>query len=143
MTTVAQSVSASQPRQRWFWEFLRHELAPYPRRAETVARMTIAATLVMIITMTFRIPFGFQGAVYALLISRESRRATLESAATVLLFTGAGAAYLLLSAWFVINNPPLHFFWIICSLFLAFYAISTMTNYTAAVIFAIMISVGI
>ena len=27
-----------------------------------VARMTIAATLVMIICMTFRIPFAFQGA---------------------------------------------------------------------------------
>src|SRR5262249_11950345 len=100
-------------------------------------------TLIMIISMTFRIPYGFQAAVYALLISRESRRATLESAATVLLVTGAGAAYLLVSAWFVVSDSPLHFFWNIGSFFLAFYAISTLTNYTAAVIFAIMISIGI
>src|SRR4030095_15918870 len=137
------SITVRQPRLRWFLEFLTHELSPYPRRAETVARMTIAATLVMIITMTFRIPYGFQGAVYALLISRESRRATLESAAAVLLVTGTGAAYLLLSAWFVINDPPFHFFWVIGSFFLAFYAVSTLTNYTAAVIFAIMISIGV
>ena len=143
MASVTQSVSGSQPPSRWFWQFLTHELAPYPRRAGTVARMVIAATLVMIITMTFRLPFGFQGAVYALLISRESPRATLQSAVTVLLVTGAGAAYLLVSAWFVISDPPLHFFWIIASFFLAFYAISTLTNYTAAVIFAIMISIGV
>src|SRR5262245_24283155 len=143
MSTLTPSVSASQPQLLWFCEFLTNELAPYPRRAGTVARMTIAATLVMIITMTFRLPYGFQGAVYALLISRESRRATLESAATMLLVTGTGAAYLLMSAWFVVNNPPLHFFWIIGSFFLAFYAVSTLSNYTAAVIFAIMIAIGI
>ena len=143
MASVSQSVSGSQPPSRWFRQFLTHELAPYPRRAGTVSRMVIAATLVMIITMTFRIPFGFQGAVYALLISRESPRATLQSAATVLLVTGAGAAYLLVSAWFVISDPPLHFFWVIGSFFLVFYAISTLTNYTAAVIFAIMISIGV
>src|SRR6478672_6484852 len=143
MDTLTPSVSGSQSQLGWFREFLTHELAPYPRRAGTVARMVIAATLVMIITMTFRLPFGFQGAVYALLISRESPRATLQSAAAVLLVTGTGAAYLLVSAWFVISDPPLHFFWNIASFFLAFYAISTLTNYTAAVIFAIMIAIGI
>src|SRR5262245_26859265 len=143
MARLTESVSGSQPPPRWLWQFLTHELAPYPRRAGTVARMVIAATMVMIITMTFRIPFGFQGAVYALLISRESPRATLQSSAAVLLVTGTGAAYLLVSAWFVISDPPLHFFWNIASFFLAFYAISTLTNYTAAVIFAIMISIGI
>ena len=45
--------------------------------------MTLAATLVMIVCMTFRIPFAFQGAIYALMISRESPRATLQSAATI------------------------------------------------------------
>src|SRR5215831_6859598 len=142
MATLADSASGLQRPWRWFWEFLKHELAPYPRRAGTVARMVIAATLIMIITMTFRIPFGFQGAVYALLISRESLRATLQSAATVLLVTCAGATYLLVSAWFVISDAPLHFFWNIGSFFVAFYAISTLTNYTAAVIFAIMVSLA-
>src|SRR5262245_64675468 len=78
MATLADSASGLQRPWRWFWEFLKHELAPYPRRAGTVARMVIAATLIMIITMTFRIPFGFQGAVYALLISRESLRRSEE-----------------------------------------------------------------
>jgi multidrug resistance protein MdtO len=61
-----------------------------------VARMTLAATLIMIIGMTFRIPYTFQGAIYALMISRESRQATLKSAGTILLVTGIGAAYLLI-----------------------------------------------
>jgi multidrug resistance protein MdtO len=143
LASRAQGLRRSQPPSRWLWEFLKHELAPYPRRAGTVARMVIAATLIMIITMTFRIPYGFQGAVLALLISRESPRATVQSAATVLLVTVIGAAYILVSAWFVISDPLLHFLWVIASFFAAFYAISTLTNYTAAVIFAIMLSIGI
>ena len=76
------------------------------------------------------------------MISRENSRATLQSAATILLLTGVGAAYLLISIWFVISVPLLHFLWIVGSLFLAFYAISALTNYTAAVTFAIMIVGG-
>ena len=41
----------------WFWQFLKTELAPYPGRAWVVGRMTIAATLTMILVMTFRIPY--------------------------------------------------------------------------------------
>jgi len=105
--------------------------------------MVIAATLVMIICMTFRIRYGFQGAIYALLISRESPRATVQSAGTTFIVTGVGAAYILISAWFVISVPTLHFLWNIGSFFLAFYALSTMSNYGAALIFTIMISVGV
>jgi multidrug resistance protein MdtO len=143
MAALPQSVRSSPRPLRWFWEFLKHELALYPGRAGIVARMVIAATLVMIITMTFRVPFGFQGAVFVLLISRENPQATLQSAGTVFLVTGIGAAYLLVSAWFVISDPMLHFLWIIGSFFLAFYVVSTLTNYTAALIFATMLSIGI
>jgi len=127
----------------WLPDFLREELSPYPGRVALVFRMVVAATLITIVGMTFRIPYTFQGAIYALMISRESRQATLQSAGTILLVTGIGAAYLLISASFVINSPLLHFFWVIGSLFLGFYGISAVTNYTAAVIFAIMISIGV
>src|SRR5258705_4420555 len=127
----------------WLPDFLREELSPYPGRVDVVIRMVLAATLITIVGMTFRIPYTFQGAIYALMISRESRQATLKSAGTILLVTGIGAAYLLIFVSFVINSPLLHFVWVIGSLFLAFYAISALTNYTAAVIFAIMISLGV
>jgi len=127
----------------WLPDFLREELSPYPGRVALVVRMVVAATLITIVGMTFRIPYTFQGAIYALMISRESRQATLKSAGTILLVTGIGAAYLLIFVSFVINSPLLHFVWVIGSLFLAFYAISALTNYTAALIFAIMISLGV
>jgi multidrug resistance protein MdtO len=141
--------TASLPRFRWnnllAWlpDFLREELSPYPGRVALVFRMVVAATLIMIVGMTFRIPYTYQGAIYALMISRESRQATLKSAGTILLVTGIGAAYLLIFVSFVINSPPLHFVWVIGSFFLVFYALSTLTNYTAAVIFAIMIALGV
>jgi multidrug resistance protein MdtO len=143
MATVAQSLPESSRPLAWFQEFLREELAPYPGRAGTVARMVIAATLVMVICMTFRIPRAFQGAVFTLIISRENIRATLQSAGTMLLVTGVAAAYLLISAWFVISVPVLHFFWIIVSFFVAFYAFSTLTNYGAAAVFAFTIALGV
>jgi multidrug resistance protein MdtO len=143
MATPAQSVLALPKPAVWFQEFLKEELSPYPGRAGTVARMVIAATLVMVICMTFRVSYAYQGAVYALIISRENLRVTLQSAGTALLVTGIAAAYLLISAWFVISVPALHFLWIIASFFAAFYAFSTMTNYGAAAIFAFTIALGV
>ena len=143
MATLAQSLPGSSRPIAWIGEFLKQELAPYPGRTGTVARMVLAATLVMIICMTFRVPYGFQGTIYALLISRESPRATLQSAGIILLVTGIGAAYLLASAELIISFPILHFLWIIASFFLAFYVLSAVTNYGATSTFAIMIAVGV
>ena len=143
MATVAQSLPESSRPLAWFQEFLKEELAPYPGRAATVARMVIAATLVMIICMTFRIPRAFQGTVYALIISRENLRATLQSAGIMSLVTGFAAAYILISARFVISVPVLHFFLIIVSFFVAFYAFSTLTNYSAAAVFAFTTALGV
>src|SRR5947199_10833350 len=118
MATLVQSVQESSPRSLWFWGFLKEELVPYPGRFSMVARMVIAATLVMIICMAFRIPYAFQGAIYVLLISRETPRATLESAGTIFLLTCISAGYVLTSARLVINFPVIHFLWIIGTFFL-------------------------
>jgi len=143
MATVAQNLPQLSSALTWLRDFLKEELAPYPGRAVRVGRMILAATLVMIVCMTFQIPFAFQGAVYALMISRESSRATLQSARTILLFTGIGSVYLLVFVKLVINSPLLHFLWIIGSFFVAFYVISAAKNYMAAVIFATMMAVGL
>src|SRR5580700_9265743 len=143
MATLAQSTPTSPRSLAWFREFLRQELAPYSGRFETVARMVIAATLVMIVSVTFRIPYAFEGAIYTFIISRESPRATLQSSGTTFLFIGMGAAYILLSVGLVISVPILHFLWVIGSFFLSFYALSAMTNYGAASTFAIVIAVAV
>jgi len=141
--TLAHGISDVPKPLTWLWEFLRHELAPYPGRALTVARMVLAATLVMIICNTFRIPYAFLGGIYALLISRESPRSTLSSAGTVLLLAASGVAYVLVSVQFVISVPALHFLWNIGSLFLAFYALRVVTNYGAFAAFALVISIAV
>jgi multidrug resistance protein MdtO len=105
--------------------------------------MVISATLIMIVCMTYRLPYAFLGALYALLLSRESPRATLESAGTMFLVTAIGAAYILISVRIVIDLPVLHFLWIIGSLFLAFYGIAAIPNYGASATFANLISVGL
>jgi multidrug resistance protein MdtO len=143
MAITAQSISTKPPSLSWFKQFFKDELSSYRGRTALVARMVIAATVVMVIGMIFRIPYTFQGAIYALIVSRESSQATFKSAASILALTGIGGAYLLASAWFVISIPTLHLLWVIASFFLGFYAISTIKNFGASSTFAIMICVGV
>jgi multidrug resistance protein MdtO len=143
MAITAQSISTMPSSLSWLEQFLKDELSPYRGRSELVARMVIAATLVMVIGMVFRVPYTFQGAIYALIVSRESSQATFKSAASILSLTGIGGAYLLASAWLVISIPTLHLLWVIASFFLGFYAISTIKNFGASSTFAIMICVGV
>lgn len=143
MATAAQNVSMASSSLSWLGEFLKEELAPYPGRAALIARMVIAATLVMIICVVFRIPYAFQGSIYALMVSRESSQATFKSAVSILSLTGIGTVYLIASATFVISVPTLHLLWVIGSFFLGFYAISTLNNFGASSIFAIMICIGV
>ncbi len=141
MATIAQSLPESRGPLTWFWEFLKEELAPYPGRFELMARMVLASTLIMIVVMTFRIPYGVFAAIYALFISRESLRTTLQAAGLAVFMSAVGAVYVLASAYFFVNDIPLHFLWTIGTFFLVFYAFSTMTNYFAVVIFAIQAAI--
>ena len=76
MATLAQTVPKSSTALLWIREFLKAELAPYPGRAALVARMCVPATLVMLLTMTFQIPYGAYGAIFALTVSSESAEET-------------------------------------------------------------------
>jgi multidrug resistance protein MdtO len=143
MATLAPALRDSPASLNWIREFLQEELAPYPRRTRVVARMVTAATVVMVLCMTFRIPYAFAGALCALIITRESPRTTLRSSVAILLSTAVSAAYVLVSAHAVIDSPWLHFLWIMGSFFLAFYAFSAMTDYIAAWMFAFVIGVTV
>ena len=94
MATLAQALPQSLSRLNWVKEFLEQELAPYPGRTAIVTRMVVSATLIMIVCMTFRIPYSWLGAIYALLVSRESSLVTLQSLTTIFSLTALGAIYL-------------------------------------------------
>jgi multidrug resistance protein MdtO len=143
MATIAQSVPESPPPLTWLWEFLKEELTPYPGRVSLVARMIIAAIAVMIITMTFRIPYGAYGAVYALNISRESPQTTPKTVKTIAMAYVLGAAYVLIGALFFLEDPALRFLWVIGTFFVVFYAISAMTNYGASSRFGYLIAITV
>jgi multidrug resistance protein MdtO len=64
-----------------------------PGRAALLARMVIASTLVMVISMVFRMPYGAYGAIHAITISRESPQATVKAVKTIVIaFVFAAAA---------------------------------------------------
>ena len=71
MATIGQT-APNPTRFREFAAFLKEELAPYPGRTATVTRMVIAATLTATICLTFRIPYGFEGALFVLFISART-----------------------------------------------------------------------
>ncbi len=143
MASIAQSLPASSSYSSLLFGWLKGELAPYPGRVHLVARMVIATTLVMIVCMAYRIPYAWQAATYALLVSRETSRSTIKSAATILVVTVLSTTYILLSIHLVINNPSLLFVWTIVTLFVAFFAITAQRNYLAAVAFVNTVCIAI
>jgi len=143
MATVTQTLSERPQPVAWLRDFLREELTPYPGRTALVARMVIASTVVMIVTMTFKIPFGAYGAIYAFTISRESPQATITAAKTAIITFALSGIYILLGAILFVGDPLLRMLWIIGTLFLLFYALSATTNYFAANRFAYLVAITI
>ena len=117
----------------WFWQFLKTELAPYPGRAWIVGRITIAATVTMIVVMTFRIPYGFLGVIYTLFLSRENPRVTFLSAAKTAAVYVLATVYTVVGVMLFVGDPLTHFLWIAASIFLAFYLIGIVPDYFTAV----------
>lgn len=123
----------------WFRDFLRSELTPYPGRGLIVARTVIAATITMILVMTFRIPGGFLGPLYAFFISRENLASTAKSALTIVAAFGLGALFIPIGAPMFASSIPLtHFMWEGVSIFLIFFLIGTLREYSVAAVVGIM-----
>jgi multidrug resistance protein MdtO len=125
----------------WLLKFLREELAPSAGRGALVARTVLASTAVMLITMTFRIPFGSHGAIYTFLISRESPRATVHQVTTIVTVFGASAVFVLIGSTLSLSDPMLRLLWVVSALFAVFFALSAMTDYVAATGFGIVVVV--
>ncbi len=124
----------------WFWNFLKQELTPYPGRAWVVGRVTISATIVMLIVMTFRIPTGFLGAIFAVFISRENPTATFVSGFKAILAFVAALVYGTIGLMLLVDDPLTHFLWVASSLFVSFYLIRILADYGTAAAFGFMIA---
>jgi multidrug resistance protein MdtO len=125
---------------RWFWQFLKVELSPFPGRAWIVARMTIAATILMLLVMTFRIPGGFLAATFTLFLSRENPTATFRAGTKVILAFILATAYTIIGITLFVDNPLTHFLWILATLFLSFYLIRIIPDYPTAVVFGFTVA---
>ena len=105
--------------------------------------MVIAATILMLITMTFRMPYGAYAALYAFTISRESPQTIGKAVISIVAAFALGGVYVLMSAWVFLGDPLLRLFWVMGSLFTSFYAISAMTNYGASTRFGYLIVITV
>jgi multidrug resistance protein MdtO len=143
MGALSQSINRAPSPLAWFKEFLKEELAPYPGRAALVARVVLAASIAMILTMIFRMPYGAYCAIYAFTMSRESPEATVEAFKTLVASLAFSVLYVLLGAILFLGDPDLRLLWVIASFFVMFYALSTMTNYTAAARFGYLLIITV
>jgi multidrug resistance protein MdtO len=143
MGAAATSLPVSSSRWGWLWNLLREDLAPYPGRLALVARMVVASTLVMIVTMTFRIPYGAYGAIYALTISRESPQETVQAVWTMAFAFAAAAVDVLLGAVFFVDEPLVRVLWVIVTLFLMFFTLSVSRDFVGATRFGYLLVITI
>ena len=123
----------------WFEDFLRQELASYPGRGITVARMVIAATITMILIMTFKVPGGALASLYAFFISRDSLSATLSSGLRVIVSYTIGVAFVLTGANLFADKPSTQLLWFSGSIFVVFFAFRTLRDYAVATGFAVLV----
>lgn len=124
----------------WFPDFLRKELAPYPGRGALVARTVIAATLTMILIVTFRIPGGVVGALSAFLLSRENLVSTARSAVNLIVAFAIGTLFIPVGARLLASTPETHFLWVGCSLFIVFFLLRTLASYAVATGLALVVA---
>jgi multidrug resistance protein MdtO len=120
---------------------VKEELAAYDGRGALVARMVISATIVMLVTMIYRLPFGFHGAVYTFLVSRQGPRSTLQAASTIVIAVSASLAFALVGSILSLGDPMLRLVWVVTALFAIFFALSTITDYVAATGFGLIVVV--
>jgi len=123
----------------WFWRFLKTELAPYPGRAWVVTRITIAATITAVLVMTFRVPYGYLGAIVPFFMSRESPAVTLRNFIAIAILCVFCVLYVIVGIMMLVDDPLTHFLWIVTSVFLVFYLISVISNYGLAIGFGAMV----
>jgi multidrug resistance protein MdtO len=137
---VVSQPSALDEAGKWFWSFLKTELTPYPGRAWVVARVTISATIVMLLVMTFQIPGGFLGAIFTLFLSRENPTATFFAGIKAIAAFLLATVYTLIGAAMFAADPLTHFLGVAVSLFVSFFLISITNDYGTAVAFGFTIA---
>jgi multidrug resistance protein MdtO len=138
MATAVTSLHDNRPSHGWFVDFLKQELAPYPDRGSTVARMVIAATLVMLIIMIFRIPNAAAGPVFAFLFARDSLASSVRTTVSVVCTFAAGMLFIPFGARMFASEPMTHFLWVAATLFALFFLLRAQRDYGSAVTTAIV-----
>jgi multidrug resistance protein MdtO len=128
MASIAQAPPASRESLGWLWQWLKDELSNYPGRTLLVARMVTAATLVMILCVTYRLPYAAYGTLFALNLSRESLQTSASAARTTATGFLLAGAYAFVGAMLILGDPLPRFIWIVMTLFLAFYGSSASGN---------------
>jgi|SRR6187402_12192 len=125
------------------WNYLKQELKPYPGRNWLIVRMTLAAVLMMVWVMVFRIPNAALGVYYTLLISRETTDETFETSIGLIGAIGAALGIILLGIFLFTGSPFLHFLWIGACLLLTFFFISAASQYRIATGFGFLMTSAI
>ncbi len=143
MASIAQAVPNSNAGIAWFWEFLKEELVPYPGRAALVTRMVVASTLIMVASMTFRLPYGGYAAIYALVLSRTSLQATSNAVRMTAIGYSLAGAYVILGLTVALADPTLRFIWIVAGFFGGFWAISAISDYAGSTRFGYLLAVTV
>lgn len=128
---------------QWFPDFLKNELRPYPGRPLLAIRYVLAATITMLVIVTFRLPGAAVGGFYSLLLPRDSPHATAKAAVALLAAFGASLAVVTIGTMLFIDYPLTHFLWVVGSFFIGFAALSVVTNYAAASAFTILIVLAV
>jgi uncharacterized membrane protein YccC len=115
------------------------ELAPYPGRGATVARIVTACVLTAVLVMMFKLPNGFLGVFYALAISRADSRATVRNGLYILLANIAALIVAAMGIALFVDYPLPRFLFVVSIFFLAFFLTRALASQAVAFGFTLIV----
>lgn len=133
MATVAPALVAEQGTANQLLEFFKRELAPYPGRAATVGRITLAVALTFILVMTFQIPLPAYVLYMVFFVTRDTPSAAVRGAIVTITAVIASAVLTLPGLILFVDYPMLRFLYTTGCFFVVFYLIDVLELRSAAI----------
>lgn len=133
MASVAPALVAEQGTADQLLQFFKRELAPYPGRAATVGRITLAVAITFILVMTFHIPLPAYVLYMVFFVTRDTPNAAVRGALVTVTAVIASAVLTLPGLILFVDFPLLRFLYTTGCFFVVFYLIDVLEQRSAAI----------
>jgi len=146
-TTAAPALAAVEPRRSWL-DFLRAELAPTPGRFNAAVRITLAASIVLVTSITLEVPFVGVSCFVVMFLTMLAPGVTTQNSVVVaiastlaIVVVTVSIALTMLIYRFTLDYPPLRLGAMALVFFVGMYAVRVLASPAIGILLAVVVFV--